>query len=163
MAFDISPYLSGGRHVVTAAAAFAGGFGLHSIYGVSTDQIKEGFDHIFNGLNEIAVGVGIVAPVAMGAWATVKGLMSSKVADVKAASPTVVAAAMAKVSPAEMVAALPDSAKLRAVEAMPDVKAIVPVTGATGAVAAAVADPSRPKVIDADPAPPSSPDKRNTP
>ena len=52
-----------------------------------------------------------------------------------------------------------DSTKLAAVEAMPDVKAIVPVTGATGAVAAAVADPSRPKVIDASPAPPSSPIK----
>ena len=52
-----------------------------------------------------------------------------------------------------------DSSKLAAVEAMPDVKSIVPVTGASGAVAAAVADPNRPKVIDADPAPPSSPSK----
>ena len=52
-----------------------------------------------------------------------------------------------------------DSANLRSVEAMPDVKAIVPVTGATGAVAAAVEDESRPKVIDAEPAPPSGPGK----
>jgi hypothetical protein len=52
-----------------------------------------------------------------------------------------------------------DANALRTVEAMPDVKAIIPVTGAKGAVADAVADPERPKVIDASPTPPSSPSK----
>lgn len=56
-----------------------------------------------------------------------------------------------------------DNSKLLAVEAMPGIKEIVPVTGATGAVAAAVADPDRPKVIDANPAPPSGVGKPATP
>lgn len=103
MAFDISPYLSGGRHVVTAAAAFAAGIGVHSVSGVSTDNIGVGFDHIFNGLNEIAIGVGILAPVAMGAWATVRGMLSSKIADVANASPADVVQAMQKASPATLV------------------------------------------------------------
>jgi hypothetical protein len=52
-----------------------------------------------------------------------------------------------------------DMAKISSVDAMAGIKAIIPVTGATGAVAAAVADPNLAKVIDASPAPPSSPDK----
>jgi hypothetical protein len=56
-----------------------------------------------------------------------------------------------------------DANALRAVEAMPDVKAIIPITGAKGAVADAVADPDRPKVIDASPAPPSAPSKPSSP
>lgn len=120
MAFDISPYLSGGRHVVTAAAAFSAGIGVHSLYGVSTDQVKEGFDHIFNGLNEIAVGVGVLAPIAMGAWATVKGLMSSKVADVRAAHPEVVTAAVAKAEPAVILDAAATVPGVTRIVATPD-------------------------------------------
>jgi hypothetical protein len=56
-----------------------------------------------------------------------------------------------------------DANALRTVEAMPDVKAIIPITGAKGAVADAVADPDRPKVIDASPAPPSAPSKPSSP
>lgn len=126
MSFDISPYLSGGRHVVTAAAAFGAGIGVHSLYGVSSDQITEGFDHIFKGLNELSIGVGVLAPVAMGAWATVKGLMSSKVKDVRDAHPEVVAAAVAKAAPAvilDAAATVPGVTKIVASPAMADATA----------------------------------------
>ena len=44
-------------------------------------------------------------------------------------------------------AAHTDTAKLKAVEAMPDVKNIVAVANAGDGVGAALADPSRPKVV----------------
>lgn len=128
MAFDISPYLSGGRHVVTAAAAFAAGIGVHSVSGVSTDNIGVGFDHIFNGLNEIAIGVGILAPVAMGAIATFKGMLSSKVADVQKAEPAAVVQAMKTAAPNTLVNAAAE---------VPGVSQII----ATPAIAQATASP----------------------
>lgn len=60
-------------------------------------------------------------------------------------------------------AASTDDAKLKSVEAMDGMKELVPETGATGAIAAAVADPNRPKVIDANPAPPSGTGKPANP
>ena len=44
---------------------------------------------------------------------------------------------------------LPDGAKLRMVEAMPDVKSIVAKPAASDGVAAAVKDSNRPKVVSA--------------
>jgi hypothetical protein len=99
MAFDIGPYFAGARYAVTTATAFGAGIGLHSIYGVSTDQVTAGFDHIFNGLNEIAVGAGILAPIVAGAWGVASSRFSSKVADVRAAAPADLASAVAKAAP----------------------------------------------------------------
>lgn len=93
MAFDIGPYLASGRHVVSAGAGFAAGIGVHSIMGTSTDTVVTGFNHIFNGANEIAVGVGTLTPVVMAIWATVKSTLGSKIADVKAATPAAIAQA----------------------------------------------------------------------
>lgn len=119
--FDISPYLASGRYVVTTGAAFAAGIGIHSLYGVSTDDIKTGFDHIFNGLNEIAVGVGILAPIAMGVWGTMASRLSSKVADVHAATPHELTAAVQSVAPAVLLdaaAGVPGVTKITASPAM---------------------------------------------
>lgn len=128
MAFDISPYLSGGRHVVTAAAAFAGGIGVHSLYGVSIDQVTAGFEHIFNGVQEITAGILILTPVAMGAWATVKGTLPSKVADVQKAEPAAVVQAMKTAAPNTLVNAAAE---------VPGVSQII----ATPAIAQATASP----------------------
>jgi hypothetical protein len=106
MTFDISPYLASGRYVVVTSTAMAAGFGIHSMYGVSTDQIKTGFDHIFNGLNEIAVGVGVLAPIAMGVWGTMAARLSSKVADVHAASPMDLVQAVHQVDASQLVEAM---------------------------------------------------------
>lgn len=46
-----------------------------------------------------------------------------------------------------------DSAKIAMVEALPDVKHVVVAPTANGGIAAAVADPSRPKVVSATPTP----------
>jgi hypothetical protein len=99
MAFDIQPYLSAGRHVVSTAAGFAAGFGVHSIGSVSTENLVEGFDHIFSGLNEIAIGVGILAPAVMAIWAAISGSLAARVAGVKAASPDQLVQAVKQVAP----------------------------------------------------------------
>lgn len=103
MAFDISPYLSGGRNVVSTMAGVALGVGITSVGGVSTGDLVAGFDHIFKGLNEIAIGVGIIAPAAMSAWAFAKGRLSSKVADVHAAAPADLASAVKAIAPVVLV------------------------------------------------------------
>jgi hypothetical protein len=100
MAFDIGPYLSSGRNVVSAVAGMAAGVGIVSVSGVPVADVVTGFDHIFKGLNEIAIGAGFLTPVAMGAWAFAKGRLSSKVADVHAAAPADLASAVAKAAPA---------------------------------------------------------------
>jgi hypothetical protein len=145
---DLAPYYSVFRSVAIYGSGVATAFGFMSA-GESGD-ITAGVDHIIAGTKEIVVGVGMIAPIVMTAWGVLTHTKSAILARV-AEMP----------GPDKLVAfmGIPDSAKLRAVEAMPDVKAIVPVTGARGAVAAAVADPERPKVIDASPAPPSSPSK----
>jgi hypothetical protein len=106
MAFDISPYLSSGRNVVSAIAGVALGVGITSVGGVSTGDLVAGFDHIFKGLNEIAIGVGIIAPAAMSAWAFAKGRLSSKVADVHAAAPHELVSAVNQVDHPQLVAAV---------------------------------------------------------
>lgn len=101
----VSPYLAAGRNIVGSAAAFAAGVGVHSIGDVSTDNVVTGFNHIFNGLNELAVGVGILTPIAAAAWAFVSGLLKHQVAAVKAAAPKELAQAVQQVAPATLVQA----------------------------------------------------------
>lgn len=103
MSFDISPYLSGGRHVVTYGAGIATGIGITAIGGVDNGDLVTSFNHVFSGLNEIATGLGPIVAAGMGIWATLKGRMSSKVADVQKASPVDVVQAMQKASPATLV------------------------------------------------------------
>lgn len=121
MAFDISPYLSGGRHVVTFAAGIAAGIGYTSIGGVSNGDLVVSFNHIFNGLSEVAVGLGPVVGAGMGLWATFKGTMKSKVADVRAAAPTDLANAVKTVAPAVLLDAaanVPGTTQIRTTPAL---------------------------------------------
>lgn len=121
MSFDISPYLSSGRNVVSTLAGVALGVGVTSVGGVSTGDLVAGFDHIFKGLNEIAIGVGIIAPAAMSAWAFTKGRLASKVADVHAAAPHELTTAVQSVAPAVLLdaaAGVPGVTKITASPAM---------------------------------------------
>ena len=120
MAFDISPYLSGGRHVVTFVAGTAAGIGVASVGGVSNGDLVVSFNHIFNGLGEIMTGLGPIIAASMGIWATIKGRMSSKVADVQAASPKEVINAMSKATPAILLDAAANVQGVTKINATPE-------------------------------------------
>lgn len=131
MAFDISPYLSGGRHVVTYGTGIATGIGITAIGGVSNGDLVMSFNHVFNGLNEIATGLGPIIAAGMGIWATVKGRMSSKVADVQKAEPAVVVQAMKNAAPAVLLdeaAAVQGVTQIRATPALAQATASPKVT-----------------------------------
>lgn len=74
--------LASGRHIVTFAAGALTTFGLTKA--VNPDVLITSFDHIFNGVKEIAVGVGPLAAAAMAWWATRKSSPASQVATVSA-------------------------------------------------------------------------------
>jgi hypothetical protein len=59
--------LAAGRHVITYGMGFATAIGLVSVS--QGGDITSSVDHIFNGLKEIAVGVGPLAGIAMAWWA----------------------------------------------------------------------------------------------
>src|SRR5258708_5474609 len=119
--FNIGPYLAAGRHGVTATTAFAAGVGGHSVFGASTDDIATGFNHIFNGLNEIAIGVGVLAPIATAAYAEMSATVKSQVAALKSAAPKELVQAVKQVDPATLVnaaAEVPSVTKIIAAPAM---------------------------------------------
>jgi hypothetical protein len=74
--------LASGRHIVTFGAGAMTAFGMTKI--VSPDVLVTSFDHIFNGVKEIAVGVGPLAAAGMAWWATHRSTPAAKVADVSA-------------------------------------------------------------------------------
>lgn len=74
--------LASGRHLVTFAAGAMTAFGMTKI--VSPDVLVTSFDHIFNGVKEIAVGVGPLAAAGMAWWATHKSSPAAQVATVSA-------------------------------------------------------------------------------
>ena|SRR5579863_6482751 len=143
MALDIQPYLSAGRHVVSTAAGFAAGFGVHAVGGVSTDNIAQGFDHIFNGLNEIAIGVGILAPAGMAIWAAASSTLKSRVAAVQAASPSDLTTAVKQVAPNVLINAAAEAPGVTRIVAT---QAIAEATPSPKVVAAAAAVPGGPAV-----------------
>lgn len=106
--------LASGRHVISYGAGFMTAFGLTKI--VAPDVLITSFDHIFNGVKEIAVGVGPLAGAGMAWWATHRSTPAAQVASVKAIAPAELAVAMTKVAPAEMVVA---------VKNMPEVAGVV--------------------------------------
>lgn len=123
MAFELSSYLASGRNAVSALAGFAAGVGVHSILGTPTNDIVTGFNHIFNGANEIAVGVGTLTPIVMAAWAGIKGTLRSKVADVKVADPVVLAEAVKVAAPAVLLDAAADVAGTKLIRTTPELAA----------------------------------------
>jgi hypothetical protein len=124
MAFNFAPYMAGGRNIVSFGAGAALTFG--AISASQQGDIVAGFDHVFKGLNEIVVGIGILAPIATTLWSAYTGTRAHQVAVVKAASPgdlieavnqvdhPQLVAAVAKVSPATLVNAAAELEKATA-------------------------------------------------
>jgi hypothetical protein len=75
-----SQVLAIGRNVVSGLGGAAVTFGVMSAS--QNADVASGFTHIFNGVQEISVGIGILAPIAMSVWAS---LRSSPKAQVMAA------------------------------------------------------------------------------
>jgi hypothetical protein len=137
LAFNLDPYLSATRSVIIYAGGIATTLGLASVGGVDIDTAKSGFDHILNGVKEIGVGVGILAPAGAAVWGMLTARLSSKVAKVQQAAPADLATAVAKVEPAVLA---------KATAAVPGVEKVVIKSSAGNGLAAAAADPAQPKI-----------------
>lgn len=74
--------LASGRHIVSYGAGFMTAFGLTKV--VDPNVLVTSFDHIFNGVNEISIGVGPLAAAGMAWWATRKSSPAAQVAAVSA-------------------------------------------------------------------------------
>lgn len=74
--------LASGRHVITFSAGAMSAFGMTKI--INPADLVTSFDHIFNGVKEIAVGVGPLVGIGMGWWATHKSSPSAQMATVSA-------------------------------------------------------------------------------
>lgn len=86
MTFDkIDTYLAAGRYAVTYAGGVMTALGLSST--VDPQTLQDGFNHVFNGIKEVAVGFGILAPVAATTWGIFEQTIGRLVAKVHAASP----------------------------------------------------------------------------
>jgi hypothetical protein len=133
---DLAPYYSVFRSVAIYGSGLATAFGFMTAS--ESGDIAAGVDHIIAGTKEIVVGVGMIAPVVMtawGAWTHTKASVLTRVATMPGADKLI---AFQGIS---------DSAKLAAVEAIPQVQKIVVDRTATDGVADAAQDPSRPKVV----------------
>ena len=126
----VDEVLASSRHVVTYGAGFMTAFGLTKV--VDPNVLVTSFDHIFNGIKEISIGVGPLAAAGMGWWATRKSSPAAQVAAVKASDPAVLVEAVAQVSPSQIIAAA---------SAMPEVKKI-DTSSPMLAAAARAADPA---------------------
>lgn len=71
-----------GRNVVSYGAGAMTVFGATKI--IDPNVLVTSFDHIFNGVKEIAVGVGPLILVGTGLWAKFRSTPAAKVADVSA-------------------------------------------------------------------------------
>ncbi len=74
--------LASGRHVVSYGAGFMTAFGLTKV--INPDVLVTSFDHIFNGIKEIAVGAGPLAAAGMAWWASHKSSPKAQIATVSA-------------------------------------------------------------------------------
>lgn len=83
---QISQYLAAGKHYVSFAAGAVAALGL-TTQSSSADIVSD-FDHIFNGLKEIAIGAGPLVTIAMGWWAAHNASTKAKVESVKQVAPT---------------------------------------------------------------------------
>ncbi len=111
---QVDQYLAWGKHVVTFGAGAAAATGV--LTQVSSVDIVNDFDHIFNGVKEIAIGAGPLVALGMGWWSAHNASMKAKVASVKAAEPQTLVKAVQQVAPVVL---------RDAVAAQPDVKSIV--------------------------------------
>jgi hypothetical protein len=110
---QIDQYLATGRHIVSFAAGAGAATGL--LTQTSSADIAGDFDHIFNGIKEIAIGAGPLITLAMAWWAAHSSTLPAKVAAVKAADPVTLVQAVQQVAPSTLrdaVAAQPDVTKV---------------------------------------------------
>lgn len=111
---QFASYLAAGKHYISFFAGAAATLGFTTQ--VSSADIVSDFDHIFNGLKEIAIGAGPLVAIAMGWWAAHNASLPAKVAAVKAAEPLALVQAVQTVAPVVL---------RDAVAKQPDVKAIL--------------------------------------
>lgn len=116
---QINGFLASGKHVVSFAAGAAAATGV--LTQTSSADIAGDFDHIFNGIKEIAIGAGPLIGMAMAWWAAHNSTIKAKVASVQAAEPAVLVQAVQQVAPVVL---------RDAVAAQPDVKAVIVTTTA---------------------------------
>jgi hypothetical protein len=95
---DFAQYLAAGKHYISFAAGAAAALGFTTQ--VNSADIVSDFDHIFNGLKEIAIGAGPLIAIGMGWWAAHNASLPAKVAAVQAAEPKALAQAVQQVAPA---------------------------------------------------------------
>lgn len=118
MAINLDQALAAGRIAVGFAGGIVTTLGINAI---DPATLQEGFNHIFNGVKEIGVGIGILAPMGAAAWGMVRNSRSGK---------------------AKMLATEINADAARPVVVKPD---------ATGPLADLAADPTVPKVVKAGP------------
>jgi hypothetical protein len=142
---DVDKLLAAGRYAVTYAGGIVTALGLSSDVDPST--LQSGFDHLFSGIKDVSIGLGILMPVAAGVWGVVEQTLPRLIAKLHARAPAVLAEAVRDVAPqvlAKTVSEIPgvqvavtpqapatlqDLARLRTV---PDVVSVVaPVRAAT--------------------------------
>lgn len=74
--------LAAGRNVASYGAGALTMFGLTKT--INPDVLVSSFDHIFNGIKEISIGVGPLILTGTALWAKFRSSPSAKVADVSA-------------------------------------------------------------------------------
>lgn len=97
MNIDLNKLLTTGRYAVTYAGGVITALGLSST--VDPNALQSGFDHVFNGIKEIAVGAGILMPIAATAWGIFEQTVGRLVTKLHATAPDQLANAVAQVSP----------------------------------------------------------------
>lgn len=93
----LNEWLAVGKHAVTYVAGILTALGITAV--INPNELVTSFDHIINGIKEIALGAGPIAATAMALWAKFSTKLSTKVADVKAAEPKALIEAVQQVSP----------------------------------------------------------------
>lgn len=108
-----------GKHVITFGAGAVMTFGLMSA--TNSQDLVTDFDHIFNGIKEISIGLGPLIAAGMAWWAQNKTTLQSRVQSVKAADPAALVQAVQAVAPVVL---------RDAVAEQPGVKAVIVTTQA---------------------------------
>jgi hypothetical protein len=81
---NMDKFLAVGRNFVSYLMGVATLFGVAKVQGIDLSVVSSSMDHIFNGVKEIAIGLGPLITIAMGWWATRKPSAASSIAAVTA-------------------------------------------------------------------------------
>lgn len=116
---QINSLLASGKHFITFFAGAGAAVGV--LTQTSAADIQGDFDHIFNGIKEIAIGAGPLVAMGMAWWAAHNSSLKAKVESVQAAQPQALVSAVQQVAPVVL---------RDAVAAQPEVKAVVVTSAA---------------------------------